>query len=166
MDLALQFSTRCIAAYGERGPNQGLLNTSKLGGDCRSRYFFLRNVLLREGTPRRNHRLIRKRNTGLGMDETVGFVPSGATFPGPVSLTSWRSFSCCSAWHRFLLPGTVHHIMNFELRTPPIRLYRRADVRLEPGEPTRCRVLIRILWWALEDSNLRPQPCEGCALTN
>ena len=21
-------------------------------------------------------------------------------------------------------------------------------------------------WWALEDSNLRPQPCEGCALTN
>jgi hypothetical protein len=20
--------------------------------------------------------------------------------------------------------------------------------------------------WALEDSNLRPQPCEGCALTN
>ncbi len=23
-----------------------------------------------------------------------------------------------------------------------------------------------VFWWALEDSNLRPQPCEGCALTN
>jgi integrase len=23
-----------------------------------------------------------------------------------------------------------------------------------------------LTWWALEDSNLRPQPCEGCALTN
>ena len=25
---------------------------------------------------------------------------------------------------------------------------------------------VRCSWWAQQDSNLWPQPCEGCALTN
>jgi hypothetical protein len=33
------------------------------------------------------------------------------------------------------------------------------------SHPRPSRQSVGARWWALEDSNLRPQPCEGCALT-
>jgi len=43
-------------------------------------------------------------------------------------------------------------------REPGYRLTERcADVE-------RARSPVLVSWWAVEDSNLRPHPCEGCAL--
>ena len=47
-------------------------------------------------------------------------------------------------------------------RREPLRRLQRALSRGAPGRHARHARA----GWALEDSNLRPQPCEGCALTN
>ena len=52
--------------------------------------------------------------------------------------------------------ASVHAILIHSLSLPNENL-----VALQSG---RCRV--GAAEWALQDSNLRPQPCEGCALTN
>jgi len=59
-----------------------------------------------------------------------------------------------------------------QLPDPSPALRRQAELagaRLDRRPMRRCapaRIRRASFWWALEDSNLRPQPCEGCALTS
>ena len=41
-----------------------------------------------------------------------------------------------------------------------------SDASARTPAPHQNGTFTRNVEWALEDSNLRPQPCEGCALTN
>ena len=54
------------------------------------------------------------------------------------------------------------------LRPPVARVLGcgRRDLRRFCAVVARLPCSLGSSQWALEDSNLRPQPCEGCALTN